>query len=296
MLQELAQRIGLKARVHLKIDTGMGRLGVLPSRALELLGEIRSSTALELAGVMTHISAPDGARSESSAEQLALFEDVLREARARRLLRGWVHAANSAALFTGLTPAYDTVRPGISAYGVLPDGIAAEGELRPVLSVRSQVVFLKDVPAGAAIGYGSTWRAPRATRIATVPVGYNDGVPWRLSNRGEVLVRGRRAPLVGLVSMDYVTIDVGEVPGVEVGDRVTLIGGDGDERIRVADVARHAGTIAYEITCSVGKRVRRRYQGGEDLSLAAQAPALPALSARVAELLRKPAAPRSAPV
>ena len=264
MLQELAQRLGGTARVHVKVDTGMGRLGVLPERALDLLQAVRESPSLSLCGLMTHVAAPEGAADPAAIEQLALFESVLRKARERKLMRGWVHAANSACVFTGLGTTYDAVRPGISAYGVLPEGLAGADELRPVLSLHSQVVFLKDVPAGAAIGYAGTWTAERATRIATLPVGYNDGLSWRLGNSGEVLVRGRRARIVGRVSMDYTTVDVGHIPGVQVGDHATLIGAQGAERLGLEDVAHQAGTIPYEITCAVGKRVERVYRGGDD--------------------------------
>jgi alanine racemase len=263
-LQELASRLGLVARVHLKIDTGLGRLGVLPHKALELLEEVRASSHLELAGVMTHIAAPNGALDPRTQEQLEVFESVLRQARERDLLRGWVHAANSASLFTG-APLYDCVRPGISAYGVLPGELPGAGELEPVMSLHSQIVFLKDLPKGASVGYGGTWTAARATRIATIPCGYNDGVAWRLSNEGEVLVRGARARIVGRVSMDYTCLDVGDIPGVSVGDRVTLVGSQEGERITLEEVAAKAGTIPYEVSCSIGKRVERVYIGGDKL-------------------------------
>ena len=272
MLQELARRMNVRANVHLNVDTGMGRLGVLPHRAVELLREVRSSTHLRLAGVMTHVSAPDGARSASTVEQARSFESVLAAARGERLLDGAsIHMANSASVFTDLRPRYDTVRPGISAYGILPVDLPGADELRPVLSLKSQIVFLKDVPSGTPVGYSSTWVSDRPTRIATLPLGYNDGVPWRVGNRGQVLVRGRRAPIVGRVSMDYTTIDVGRVPGASVGDTVTLIGTQDGETIGVEEVAEQAGTIAYEITCSVGKRVQRVCVGGQDLVL----PSLP---------------------
>jgi alanine racemase len=269
-IQELAGESGVRAQVHLNVDTGMGRLGVLPGRAADLLREIRGSSHLELCGVMTHVSAAEGALADSTREQARSFEAVLRAAREEQLLRGSIHIANSAALFTSLRPLYDTVRPGISAYGILNADLPGSGELRPVLSLRTQIVFLKDVPAGTPIGYSSTWRAERPTRIATLPVGYHDGVPWRLSNCGEVLVRGRRAPIVGRVTMDYTTVDVGHIPGVVVGDTATLIGSDGHETITVEEVAAKAGTIAYEITCSVGRRVQRLYFGGENLELPSQ--------------------------
>lgn len=271
-LQELAKKLGVAARVHLNVDTGMGRLGVSPPRALALLREIHAASHLDLCGVMTHVSATDGARCPTAREQIARFDAFLAEARAEELPCGWIHAANSAALFTDLAPHYDTVRPGISAYGVLPEGLPGARDLQPVLSFKSQVVFLKDLEAGTPVGYGSTWKAPRATRLATIPVGYDDGIPWRLGNRGEVLVRGRRAPIVGRVSMDYTTIDVGHVPDVHVGDPVTILGRDGDEAIGTEEIARHVDTIPYEITCSISRRVARVYRGGESVEIPAQRP------------------------
>src|SRR5688572_21970246 len=177
-LAELAARTGVRARVHLKVDTGLGRLGVLPSKALELLELVHQSPSLELAGVMTHVASPEGALDPRTGEQLSVFDSVLAQARERSLLRGWIHAANSACLFTGIDALYDCVRPGISAYGVLPGNLPGSAELEPVMSLHSQIVFLKDLPAGAEVGYGGTWRAPRSTRIATLPVGYSDGLAW----------------------------------------------------------------------------------------------------------------------
>jgi len=270
MLAELARRSELRARVHLNVDTGMGRLGVLPDNALRLLRLIAAAPGLELCGLMTHVSSPEGALAPETREQMERFERVLAAARRANLARGWVHAANSAAVFTDLEPRYDTVRPGISAYGILPGCLPGAEELRPIMTLKSQVVFLKDVPAGASVGYGSTWTAPAPTRIATLPVGYADGVPWRLSNCGDALVRARRAPIVGRVSMDYLTLDVGHIPGVAVGDTVTLFGGAGGTPVE--EVARRAGTIPYEVTCAVGRRVRRVYLGGTQLTLPARPP------------------------
>jgi alanine racemase len=250
----------------------MGRLGVLPGKALDLLRSIRASSHLDLAGVMSHISSPEGALAASTSEQARVFESVLRSARAENLLGGWIHLANSASVFTDLRPRYDTVRPGISAYGILPNDLPGSGDLRPAMSLRTQIVFLKDVPAGATIGYGSTWKAERTTRVATLPIGYDDGVSWRLSNRGEAIVGGRRALMIGRISMDYTTLDVTHVPGAKVGDVVTLIGSDSGETISVDDVARRADTISYEVVCAVGKRVRRTYVGGAEIDLPTQEP------------------------
>jgi alanine racemase len=255
---------GLRARVHVKVDTGLNRLGVAPGAALRLLARVRRSPALELAGVMTHLAAVDGGAA-ATRHQLSAFDALLLEAHGRGLLAGrdvWIHAANSAAALSGLGPRYDAVRVGMAAYGVAPDPALDRGELVPVLSVRTRIVHLRDLEPGAQVGYGGTWTARRPTRIAVVPIGYDDGVNWRLGNRGELLLSGRRVPIVGRVSMDYTTLDVTDVPEAAPGDRVTLLGRDGEERIRVEELAELAGTIPYEITCSLGKRVALTYVGG----------------------------------
>ncbi len=286
-LEKESRRLGIRARVHVNVDTGMGRLGVMPGRALELLHEVQRTEHVYLAGVMTHISSPEGSRAPETAIQAERFKAVIEGAQQAGIDCGHIHLANSTCLFTGLQPLYDTVRPGIAALGVLPDAIPGTEPLLPVLSLRSQVVFLKDIPAGTPVGYGSTWRAPRPTRIATLPVGYNDGVPWSLSNRGAVLLAGQRAPIVGGVSMDYTTVDVGTIDGLCVGAVATLIGKQGEDEITVAEVAREAGTIPYEITCSVGKRVPRICRGGEFAPLPSQA--LPAAAKAAAEFSGQPA-------
>jgi len=263
-LDELAGRLGERARVHLKIDTGLGRLGVLPSKALELLELVHSSPNLELAGVMTHMAAADGMNDEFTHQQLRVFEDVLGAARARGLLRGWVHAANSSCVFSGIQPQYDCVRPGISAYGVPPGSMRDAQSLRPVMSLHSQIIFLKDVPVGAKVGYSGTWTAPTPTRIATLPIGYNDGLAWRLGNKGHVLVRGKRAPIVGAVSMDMSMIDVTDVPGTALRDEVVALGHQdgalGKDTIQADEVAAACGTIPWEVMTSISRRVPRVYR------------------------------------
>jgi alanine racemase len=261
-LDRLGERLRLKARVHLNVDTGMGRLGVLPDQAPRLLEAIRAARFVELAGLMTHISSPLGGLASGTSDQIASFLAVLRHAESLGLRPDSVHVANSATLFTGVRGPFDTVRPGISAYGILPAELPGASELKPVMSLRSSVVFLKDLPVGAPVGYDSSWTAQRPTRIATLPIGYNDGLPWRLSGRGESLIGGHRAPILGRISMDYTTIDVTEIPGVQVGDAATFLGRDGDQCMPVEELARRAGTIPYEITCSIGKRVQRVPIGG----------------------------------
>lgn len=268
-LAQLAASLGLVARVHLNIDTGMGRLGVPPALALDLLREVRDSEHMQIEGIMTHVASPDGGLDPDTGEQIRTYQDLIHAAQADGLARGWIHVANSACLFTGVGIG-DTVRPGIAAYGALPPHLPGASDLRPVMSLRSQIVMLKDIQAGTPVGYGSTWRAAHNTRIATLAIGYADGVPWALSNKGEVLVRGQRAPIVGRVSMDYVTVDVGAIDGVRVGDEATIFGTSMGSELPLAEVARVAGTIPYELTCTVGPRVERVVVGGEDVSLPAQ--------------------------
>lgn len=272
-LGELAARAGMRLGVHLKVDVGMSRLGVRPEAAARAAAAIRESPALEVRGLMTHFPAAEGCLHPDTAGQHALFLDAAREVAAVFGGRPPLHCANSAALFTALDPLGDAARPGIALYGLLPAALPGAAELRPVLSLRSQVVFLKDVPSGTRVGYEGRWTAHRDTRLAVLPLGYNDGVPWRLGacGAGQVLLRGRRCPIVGAVSMDYTIVDVGHVPGAEVGDVATVIGRDGTEAIGALDVARAAGTIAYEITCSIGARVRRVYKERPAAAAAASA-------------------------
>jgi alanine racemase len=272
-LGELARRADARLGVHLKVDVGMSRLGVRPEAVTRVAAAIRENPALELRGVMSHFPAAEGCRNPATAAQHALFLDAARATGAVLGRMPPTHSANSAALFTGLDPLGDAVRPGIALYGILPDTLPGATDLRPVLSLRTQIVFLKDVPEGTPVGYEGRWIAHHATRLAVLPIGYNDGVPWRLGagGGGQVLVRGRRCPLVGAISMDYCTVDVGHVPGVEVGDTVSVIGRDGAEAIGAAEVARNVGTIPYEITCSIGARVRRVYKERPAATTAASA-------------------------
>jgi alanine racemase len=274
-LERTARGAATPARIHLKVDTGMNRLGMTSEDALQALEGLRSCPFLGLAGLMTHVAATDGARSESAREQADRFDELLRRARAQGLLAGpsgrfQAHLANSACVLSGLESLYDAVRVGAAAYGIAPDPRLLHPELEPVMAVRTRIVHLQEVRQGESVGYGGTWQARRAARIAVLPVGYDDGVDWRLGNQGEVLVRGRRVPVVGRISMDYTTVDVTDVPGIGVGERVTLIGADGGARIRAEEVAARAGTVPYDVTCSIGKRVERVFTGGGALPSAVE--------------------------
>jgi alanine racemase len=246
------------ARVHVKLDTGMGRLGTKdPEEALELLERVGGSDSLEAAGFMTHLATADEADPGFLEAQLERFAPVAEEA--RRACPGIVvHAANSAATLREPAAHYDMARCGIAIYGMCPfHRDPAEAGLEPALSLESYVAAVKRVEPGESVGYGRSWRAERGTRVAVLPIGYGDGYRRGLSNLGVVLIGGRRFPLVGTISMDNVTVDVGTGDEVRVGDRAILIGAQGDERVLAEELARKLGTINYEVTCGLTARVPR---------------------------------------
>lgn len=255
-----ARRQNRRAPVHVMVDTGMGRLGASPARALELLDMVSRDDALVLEGTATHFSTPDD--PDFTFHQLELFEDLIARARAAGIPTGACHAAATQALWRFPRTHLDLVRPGVLIQGIDPADLGVrEAGFEPILALRTQVIFLKDVPAGTPIGYCRTHVTPKATRIATLPVGYNDGFPFSASNKASVLIGGRRAHQVGRISMDYAMVDVGDLGDVRVGDTVTLVGREGGEEIRLEDLARDAGTLVYAVTCGLGKRVRHHYHG-----------------------------------
>ncbi len=253
---EAARRAAVRLPVHLFVDTGMCRLGVAPERVLEHLRSIADESSLVLVGIGTHLASPE--QELFSREQLARFDSVLFAARSAGLLPPRVHVASSLPLDRYPESSHNLVRLGGALFGLVPtEEQRVSDPPTPVLSLRTQVVHLRDLPSGSPVGYGGTFVTRRPSRIATLPVGYHDGFPLALSNRAQVLVLGQRVPVVGRVSMDYVTIDVTEVPGVATGDTVTIVGEDGGGRIHAAEVAEWAGTICYEIPSRLGPRVVR---------------------------------------
>ena len=270
-LKSAAERSQSRVGVHLKVDTGMGRLGCNPDRAVGIAREVQRSQRLELQGIATHLAATGPEADGGTEKQVRTFRKVLAALEAEGIRPAWRHAFASTAIRARLAPEFNLVRPGLAVYGVDPSG-AWEGRLTPALAWRTQVVFLKDHRRGAKIGYGGTWTAKRPSRIATLPVGYNDGYRFAFSNKAEVLVRGCRAPVVGRVSMDYVCVDVTHVEGARVGDVVTLLGRDGTQTLSVEELAAHADTIPYEVFCGIGRRVRRVYLGGGAATSAAPLP------------------------
>jgi alanine racemase len=253
-----ARAQGRPARVHVKYDSGMGRLG---SRdAAEVIGLARAcaeSPNLELAGIWTHLATADELDSRFFDEQLDRFAEVARQVKSE-FPKVVVHAANSAAVFRDRRSHFDMARCGIAVYGLDPfQGDPHQRGLTPALSLRSYVADVKRLEPGDSVGYGQTWRAAAETFIGVLPVGYGDGVRRGLSNNADVLVRGRRRPLVGAVSMDNLTIDLGPESDVEPDDEAVLIGSQGGEEIRAEELAARLGTINYEITCGISARVPR---------------------------------------
>jgi alanine racemase len=253
-----ARAQGRPARVHVKYDSGMGRLGNRdPGETIAMLRACAEDASLEPAGVWTHFATADELDSPFFDVQLERFDAVAAAARAE-MPEITVHAANSAAVFRERRSHFDMARCGVAVYGLDPfQGDPAEHGLAPALSLHSYVADVKPFEPGDSAGYGQTWRTERETCVGVLPLGYGDGVRRGLSNNAEVLVRGRRYPLVGTVSMDNVTIDLGPETEVESGDEAVLIGAQGEEGIRAEDLAARLGTINYEITCGISARVPR---------------------------------------
>jgi alanine racemase len=247
--------------VHVKIDTGMHRVGAAPEAALGLADAVNRRPELRLAALFTHLAVADEPENPFTAAQLERFERV-RATLARRGTRPeLVHAANSAGLIAHPASRYDLVRAGIALYGIDPcPELAGRVDLRPAMALKARVSYVKEVPAGDRISYGLRYRFDRPSTVATVPIGYADGVTRRLSAvGGEVLLGGGRRPIAGTVTMDQIMVDCGDDGAVAVGDEVVLIGSQGDDEITAADWARLLDTIGYEVVCGVGPRVPRVY-------------------------------------
>jgi alanine racemase len=272
-----------EVRVHVKVDTGMGRLGVPPGEIDSVIEALARHSEVRLDGLMTHFACADASDLAPTREQLRLFADIERKAARAGLAPRVKHAANSAATLRMPEARFDIVRPGIALFGVSPfekgaatppapagfehDALAAgagAGELKPVMRVRTEVVALRSIAAGEAIGYGHTWRAERPSLVATVPMGYADGLSRQLGNRGHALIRGRRAPVAGAVSMDMTMIDVTDIPGARLGDEAVFLGAQegplGKDVLGAAEVAAHSGSIAWEVLTSISRRVPRFYR------------------------------------
>ncbi len=257
-LNSAARNAGQAIDYHLKVDTGMGRLGFRVETLGEVLPVLKQLKSLHMVGLMSHLAVADEPDRPLTGLQYQAFAGVLEQVAGYGFTPHYRHIANSAAIYSRELSGCNLVRPGISLYGGLTGGPFAHGfTQRPVMCLVSQIAQLKDVPLGAGISYGHRFVTTRHSRVAAIPVGYADGYNRLLSNRGEVLIDGRRAPVAGTVCMDWILIDVTDHPDVQVGDRVTLLGRDGDAVITAEEWAEKIGSITYEVFCQVSKRVPR---------------------------------------
>ena len=252
------------ANIHVKIDTGMGRLGIEPDEVREFFRGLKSMEGISLEGVATHFSSADakaGSQEASfSLKQIEMFKKAIAEIEALHFVIKFKHASNSAAIFNYHEALFNMVRPGIMLYGAYPSPHMDKVDgIRGVMSFKTGIIALKELEKGSSVSYGRTFIAERKTRIAVVPVGYADGYRRELSNKGEVLVRGQRAKIAGRVCMDMTMIDVTHIKDVSIGDRVSLFGGEENNALTVDEVALIAGTIPYEILCGISQRVPRIY-------------------------------------
>jgi alanine racemase len=257
-LSRAAQDVGRAAHAHLKVDTGMGRLGILPDEVGAFLAQALPLPGLALEGIFSHLATADEPDLAYAHWQIEQFERALAAAAEAGLSPQWVHLANSAATLRLPQSRYNLIRPGIALYGLSPSAVTPlPAELRPALAFKCQVAQVKTLPPGASVGYGRAYRVTQSTTVAVAPVGYADGFRRSPCNWGEVLVRGQRAPILGNVCMDQTMIDVTSIPGVQAGDEVVLIGAQGDDVITVEDVAARLGAINYEVVSALLARVPR---------------------------------------
>ena len=260
-LAAAALRHGVQAKTHVKVDTGMGRVGMSLDRAPSFVEEVMGLPGVELEGVMTHFSTADEEELSFAREQMARFQGLLDRLEDAGIRPRWRHAANSGAIVSLPDAHLDLVRSGLLTYGIPPTPGPCSLRMRPALSLKARVTQLRTARKGESISYGRTFVTRRESRLALVPLGYADGYSRGLSNRGEVLVRGSRAPIVGRVCMDQFVVDVTDVEDAQAGDEVVLIGRQNKEEITVWDVAGAMDGIAHEVVAMLGARLPRRYCG-----------------------------------
>ncbi len=263
-----AEKLNKQVGVHIKINTGMGRLGIAPNEAPDFIEQVRSLKTLRIDSLFTHFSTADEQDPGYARKQLELFEGLLSRLASSKISIPKFHAANSSALLKFPESQYDVVRPGILLYGALtsPDLEPyrkvleqQSNSFQPVMQLKTRIISINDIPGGSALSYGRKFTTRKDSKIATLPVGYADGLQRNLSGKMEVLIKGQRVPQVGAICMDLCLIDVSDIPDPCEGDEVVLFGTQGNETIRIEDVALHGDTIPYEIMCCVGKRVPREY-------------------------------------
>ena len=261
-MNKAAKKTGRKMRVHIKVDTGMGRIGVFPDESgLMLIKQVNEMERIEIAGVFTHFASADEEDKSFAYKRLQIFQNFISEIKNMGIKDFMCHCSNSAAIVTMPEANMDAVRAGITLYGLRPSSNIdlKEHHLKPVLAFYSSVVFVKEVPAGFPVSYGSTFVTEKPMRIATVPIGYGDGYPRSLSGKGFVLIRGQKAPILGRICMDQMMVDVTNIKNVVEGDKVTLIGKDDNQQITADELGELSGRFNYELVCDLGNRIPRHY-------------------------------------
>lgn len=258
-LSSAAVSQGRRARVHIKIDTGMGRIGIMPYDAVDFARSVAALPGVTIDGLFTHFPSSDEADKSFTYRQIDEFRSIVASVRATGIDVPMVHASNSGGILAFPEADFDAVRPGIMIYGYYPSDEVERGTaIRQALTLKTRIVFVKEVAPGTTVSYGRTYLAEKPSIIATLPIGYADGYPRLLSNQGEAAVRSSRVPVIGRVCMDQIMIDVTDVPGASVGDEVVLYGG-GYDYLNLSKVASKIGTISYEILCNISQRVPRVY-------------------------------------
>ena len=261
LLSREAERRRRKVRVHLKVDTGMGRLGVPMNLWSTFLEEMKRFPIIEVEGILSHFSMTDEDGGAFTTHQWNEFQKAVAIAKKMGIFCKYLHMANSATLTTLPSCSGNLVRPGIMLYGSYPSPTFQDLiKLKPVMILKTCIHFLKSVPSGTKISYGGTFITKGESLIATLPIGYADGYSRHLSNQGEVLIRGKRAPIVGKVCMDFIMVDVTEISNVSLGDEVILMGKQGKEQITAEEIAEKIDSVPYEVLCLIGKRVPRIYK------------------------------------
>lgn len=262
-LSKTAKRLHKSAKLHIKVDTGMSRIGILPDEdGIAFVEKALHLEGIEIEGIFTHFATADHKDKKYAIEQMERFQSFCKEIEARLGIEIPVkHCSNSAGIVEMRKANMDAVRAGITLYGLWPSDEVSKDivALEPALELKSTVIYLKTIPAGTAVGYGRTYIAQSERKIATIPLGYGDGYPRSLSNKGCVLIRGKRAPIVGRICMDQFMVDVTEIEAVAENDEVTLIGADGKERITMEELGELSGRFNYEFACDLGKRIPRVY-------------------------------------
>lgn len=261
-LNAVAKELGVQGEIHIGVDTGMSRIGLKDNEeGIELIETISHLPYLSIVGCFTHFVKADEEDKEKSYDQIRRFQSIKKNLEERKIKIPLYHCSNSAGIIEFQDLEQDLVRSGISNYGIYPSNEVNRSEvcLRPALSLKSHIIFVKEIEQGTSISYGATFVAPEKMKVATIPVGYGDGYPRSLSNKGWVLIHGKKAPILGRVCMDQLMVDVTQIENVSTGDEVTLIGRSGEEELTVEELGDLSGRFSYEFICDLGNRIPRCY-------------------------------------